>query len=63
MKKKLGKNQIYQEGTLVAYGCTTCFCTCGTCTNCNRKSPVEMGTSVLDTVTDGSLDMKGLPYI
>lgn len=61
-KKKLGKNRLYQEGTLVAYGCSTCFCYCGTCTNCNSKSPTALGTYALDVANDGTSSNKGLPY-
>ena len=49
MKKKLGKNCLYQKGTLVAYGCSTCYCYCGTCTNCNTKNPTELGTYALES--------------
>lgn len=63
MKKKLGKNSIYQEGTLVAYGCSFCNCaSCNVCTNCNSKSPTSLGTIAMTTVMDGNLSNSGLPF-
>lgn len=62
MKKKLGKNCLYQNGTLVAYGCSTCYCYCGTCTNCNTKNPTELGTYATQVSATTTSDMKGLPF-
>ena len=62
MKKKLGKNCLYQKGTLVAYGCSTCYCYCGTCTNCNTKNPTELVTYATQVSSSTTSDMKGLPF-
>lgn len=62
-KKKLGKNRLYHDGTLVAYGCTTCNCYCSTtCTNCNSKSPTELGSYALDLANTTTTQNKGLPF-